>query len=109
MTDETINYEEGLRAFREKDYEKTYGILLCFAEQGDPEAQCIIGNLYDGGLGRPRNEEEAVKWYLKSSEQGYGVASNNLGTIALSHGDIERAREWYRKAAEQGFFGSPKL
>lgn len=109
MPDETITYAEGLQAFQEKDYEKAYRSLIGFAEQRNPEAQCIIGNLCEWGFGRPRDEEEAVKWYLKSSEQGYGVASNNLGTIALCHGEIERAREWYKKAEEQGFLGSPKL
>lgn len=107
MSDKTANYEEGLRAFHERDYQKAYRLLISFAEQGHAEAQCIIGNLHDMGLDRPRNEEEAVKWYTKSSEQGYGVASNNLGTIAAAHGDRAGAQRWYKKAEEQGFIGSP--
>jgi TPR repeat protein len=105
MTDKANNYEEGLQAFHEQDYEKAYCLLVSFAEQGHAEAQCIIGNLYDMGLGRPRNVEEARKWYLKSSAQGYGVASHNLGTMASVQNDLAGALRWYLKAEEQGFLG----
>jgi len=51
----------------------------------------------------------AVSWYKKSSAQGDGVASNNLGTIAHLQGRIDEARRWCRKATRQGFEHSPRL
>jgi TPR repeat protein len=70
--------------------------------------------MYDLGLGLESNALEAVKWYKKSSSQGYGVASNNLGTIYYSGREgIEmnraKANEWYQKAKEQGFMHSPDV
>jgi TPR repeat protein len=35
------------------------------------------------GLGLAHDPSEAVEWYKKSAEQGYGVASNNLAEIIL--------------------------
>ena len=79
--------------------------------EDDAEAQCIIGNMYQLRIGIEPSDtscSEAVKWYIKSAEQGYGVASNNLGEIfrAGSCGvaaDRTKAEKWYRKAREQEF------
>lgn len=106
------NLSAGLAAFEARNYTNAFELLMPLAEVGNAEAQCIIGNMYDLGLGTDSNTSEAVKWYQKSSEQGYGVASNNLGTIYHSgrEGIPEsktEAQKWYRKAREQGFMHSP--
>lgn len=98
----------GLAAFEAKDYTKAFRLLKPIADQGDAEAQCLIGNMYQLGLGLERDVLEAVKWYKKSAKQGYGVASNNLAEI-LMVGDQgvaiaqAEAEKWYQKAREQGF------
>jgi hypothetical protein len=65
--------------------------------------------LYEKGETCWENEdyEAAVKWYLKSAEQGYAEAQHDLGYcyqegVGISH-DSKEAVKWYRKAAEQGF------
>ena len=49
---------------------------------------------------------EAVKWYLKSAEQGNAIAQRFMGWhYAKGLGveeDLEEAVKWYRKSAEQG-------
>ena len=40
------------------------------AEQGDAEAQVILGYLYAVGDGIPENDAEAIKWFLLAAEQG---------------------------------------
>ena len=40
------------------------------AEQGDPQAQNLLGTLYDYGLGIPEDDDEALKWYRMSAAQG---------------------------------------
>ncbi|MEM7716245.1 MAG: tetratricopeptide repeat protein [Cyanobacteria bacterium P01_A01_bin.68] len=104
----------GLAAFEAKDYARAFELLKPFAEHGDAEVQCVIGSIYDLGLGLESNALEAIKWYKKSSEQGYGVASNNLGTIYhMGREGVEmnrtKASEWYQKAREQGFMHSPNI
>ena len=108
------NLSAGLAAFEAKKYAEAFKLLKPLAEQGDAEAQCIIGNMYDLGLGIESNVLEAVKWYKKSASQGYGVASNNLGTIYYSgkEGIVRnraKASEWYQKARQQGFLHSPNI
>jgi TPR repeat protein len=75
--------EKGLLAFEEKKYKETLILLKPLAEEGNPEAQCILGNIYHLGLGVNHNIKEAIKWYQKSAKQGYLIAENNLKTIYL--------------------------
>lgn len=102
------NLTAGLAAFEAEDYTNAFRLLKPIADQGDAEAQCIVANMYQLGLGLERDVLEAVRWYEKSAEQGYGVASNNLAGI-FTMGDqgiaIDRteAEKWYQKAKEQGF------
>ena len=108
------NLSAGLAAFEAEDYVKAFELLKPMGEKGNAEAQCLIGNMYDLGLGRESNALKAVKWYKKSAEQGYGVASNNLGTIYYSgrEGIVRnraKASEWYQKARQQGFLHSPDV
>jgi TPR repeat protein len=108
MPKKTKAYQDGLRAFEQKDYDKAFRLLIRYAEGGDSEAQAIIGNFHDLGLaGRLVDTNEAMKWYRRASAQGNGLASNNPGTIAFMQGDEEGAKRWYEKARAQGFAHSP--
>jgi TPR repeat protein len=104
------SYQKGVRAFRAKNYAAAHGLLLRFAEEGDDEAQTMIGSMYQLGLGGLQvDENEACKWYLLASEKGNGVASNNLGTMALMRGDSEEAERYYQTARNQGFLHTPLI
>ena len=100
------------------------------AEQGDPDAQSILGNMYRLGRGVPQDEAEAVRWYrlaaeqglagwqapslrsggtsqsLLAAKQGYALTQYNLGRMYfLGLGVLKNADEAvrrYRLAAEQG-------
>ena len=56
------------------------------SEHGNAKAQCEMGDSYRLGLGVPENGEEAVKWYRKSAEQGWKLASNQLGLCYPKNG-----------------------
>ena len=76
------------------------------AEQGNADAQNMLGNMYENGRGVTKDYAKAVEWYRKSAEQGYVYAQNNLGRM-YENGrgvskDYAKAVEWYRKSAEQG-------
>jgi len=79
---------------------------LTEAEQGQAEAQYILGYMYSEGLGATQDYKEAANWYRKAAEQGHAKAQFNLG-LMYSEGqgvttDYKEAANWYRKAAEQG-------
>jgi TPR repeat protein len=49
------------------------------------------------------DEEEAMKWWNKAAEQGYGPAFNSIGSrYEYDHKDYSEAVKWYRKGAEVG-------
>ena len=77
------------------------------AEQGDAEAQHVLGFSYQEGRdGLPQDYEKAAYWYRKAAEQGFAFAQSVLGLkYHIGEGveqNDEMAVEWYRKAAEQG-------
>lgn len=76
------------------------------AEQGDANAQLIMGVMYDQGEGVPQDDKEAVKWYKLAAEQGGAEAQYNLGMM-YDQGegapqDDNEAFKWYKLSAEQG-------
>lgn len=51
------------------------------AEQGDAEAQFILGSMYRDGQGVDKNLAETLKWWEKAAELGYVDAQFALGNI----------------------------
>lgn len=51
------------------------------AEQGDPEAQYMLGNIYAEGLGITQDNKQAVEWFRKAAEQRHKDAQYKLGTM----------------------------
>lgn len=76
------------------------------AEQGDANAQVILGNCYFYGDGVEQSYTEAVRWYLMATEQGNAAAKAWLGRCYAEglgvKQDDSKAVEFFRKAAEQG-------
>lgn len=74
--------------------------LLKKAYRGDKFAQYDVGFAY-----YHHNNEEALKWFMRSAYQGYPPAQNILG-IMFCNGegvakDAEEGLRWYEKAARQ--------
>ena len=44
------------------------------AQAGDDDAQFYLGALYSTGVGRPRSDEEAFRWFLRATNQGHSHA-----------------------------------
>jgi len=76
------------------------------AEQGNVEAQYILGNSYFTGQGEIQNYTKAAEWFNKAAEQEHKEAQFILGRWYFTgHGitqDYAKAVEWLEKAAEQG-------
>ncbi|MDR1382908.1 MAG: hypothetical protein LBJ67_03530 [Planctomycetaceae bacterium] len=82
--------------------EKGMKLLLKSAEQGNLDAQHILGVNYIVGQYIEENFEEGIKWLKKAAEQGHVLAQSSLG-LALFHRDkYDEAIKWLRKSAEQG-------
>ena len=72
------DFQDATDAYKRKDYETAYKLILPLAEQGNADAQFNLGLTYDNGRGVPQDYKEAVKWYRLSAEQGNASAQYNL-------------------------------
>ncbi|HEX5460406.1 MAG TPA: tetratricopeptide repeat protein [Steroidobacteraceae bacterium] len=75
-------------------------LLEAVSRHGDPWAGYALGNLYEAGLGVPRNAESAFRWYLWSAEWGDEFAQRKVANAYL-HGegtkrDVAEAAYWFR-------------
>ncbi|QPJ66097.1 MAG: sel1 repeat family protein [Candidatus Nitrohelix vancouverensis] len=76
------------------------------AEQGNAEAQFLLGSEYLDGVKLTLNYQEALKWYRLSAEQGDMTAQSALGLMYRNglgtEQDDVKSFTWYRRAARQG-------
>jgi len=96
---------KGLEAYKKRDFITTM-LELDFPEQGDPEAQMILGIMYRNGQGVQRNIKTALKWYKLAAEQGHAIAQSTLGGFyrngKVVAQDYKMALKWFTRAAKQG-------
>ena len=59
-----------MAAHRSGDYTTALRELRPFAEQGDADAQFVLGVMYGEGKGVTQNYKTALKWYGLSAKQG---------------------------------------
>jgi TPR repeat protein len=76
------------------------------AEQGNPQAQRKVGQVYYEGKGVQQDYRLAMHWFRLAAEQGDAEAQNGVGTL-YDNGkgvprDYQEAARWFRLAAEQG-------
>ena len=57
--------------FEKKNYEKAFEKCTQKAEQGDANAQTVLGFMYYEGDGIKQDKQKAVYWYTKAAEQGF--------------------------------------
>ncbi|NGZ07688.1 MAG: sel1 repeat family protein [Magnetococcales bacterium] len=61
--------EDGVWAFDNFSFTIAFQKLLPLAEQGDATAQALVGRMYHQGNGVAKNDQEAIKWLQKASQQ----------------------------------------
>lgn len=76
------------------------------AEQGNTEAQMILGQMYLEGDCVEKNVPEGIEWYSKAALQGHVTAMNKMGRLYFScesiQGDFDEAIQWFQMAADRG-------
>ena len=80
--------------------------LLPAAEQGDAEAQYLLGMIYHRGKAVLRDYRETAKWHRKAAQQGHAEAQAVLAALHYNGRGVAQdgreALQWSRKAAEMG-------
>ena len=100
--------DDAIACVENGEFRRALGLALPFAMRGDVKAQCLVGGLYQRGLGGELDIQAALNWLHQAGEQGCGLAWLNLSTLYLTGSEgiepsPERATEYRRRAIENGF------
>ncbi len=93
-------------AFQRGLYLSAFSLAIPRAEAGDTAAQTLIGLIYEGGYGVPRDFGEAVNWYQFAANGGDREAEFALGMMYLDGRGVEadhaKAADYLEQAAASG-------
>jgi len=100
------DFGKGMDAYESGDYKAALVEWTPLAEQGNADAQVMLGTMYELGEGVLMDAESAVKWYTLAAQQGQVDAQYAMGYL-YSQGegvptDAKTAAKWYTLAGEQG-------
>jgi TPR repeat protein len=80
--------------------------ILIAAENDNPQAQMVLGGMYEIGVGVARNNDKCAYWWQRASDNGHVNATKALGSMYFSGRgvpqDYAKAMQLYIKAAEGG-------
>ena len=100
------DYQDGINAYRERDFATALKEWMPLAEQGHAGAQLGVAFIYGAGRGVPKDVEEAARWFARAAAQNHPLGQYNMGYISENGEgvpqDIGLAFEWYAKASRQG-------
>ena len=94
--------EAGKRAYEQRDYTTALKELKRLAEQGNAEAQALLGLMYNLGRGVPLDVDQAMKWFKAAADQGNAEGQCRLGSLYLKT-DKAQGLRLLKLSAEQGF------
>ncbi len=104
--------ERARAEFDAQNYVESRQLLEPLAHNGNIDAQCMLANIYQLGLGIEADGAQAVRWYKRAADRGSALACNNLWCIYTSGcagvpADEREARRWYDEAKLRGFAHLP--
>ena len=98
--------DRAAEAMKLGDFKTALTELRPLAAKGDPNAQFLLGMLYDAGKGVPQDQKTAASWYRKAAEQKHQIAQLFLGVMLFAgqgvKQDYKEAARWLRAPAESG-------
>jgi TPR repeat protein len=98
--------EDGVAAYKTREFDKAVQLLKPLADKGVPEAQEKIGRLFERGMGLPKDFTQAEYWYRQAAEKGDPAAQARLGFMyRIGEGvtrDPKQAAKWYALSAAKG-------
>lgn len=98
--------EEGMDAYRAREFAKAAELWRPLADQGVAVAQYRLGILYAEGKGVEQNDATAFTWMQRAAAQGnadaqYDIGASYFGGIGVEKSEKEAAK-WFLRAANQG-------
>lgn len=98
--------DKARRAFAAGEYARVVEMLSDAKLQTLPEAQFMLGHLYESGSGVAMDRGTALAWYKRAGDAGHAEAQARVG-LAYEVGrgierDYSQALYWYQRAAAHG-------
>ncbi len=75
----SADFQKGLAAAKSGDFATALREWKPLAEQGNADAQSLLGAMYAEGNGVPRDYKAAVKWYRLAAKQVGGLCPRKSG------------------------------
>ena len=98
-----LTTDKAVKAMGKGDFELALKELRPLIEKNDPNAQFLMGMLYDAGKGVPQDQAIAASWYRKAAEQNHLMAQTFLGVFYYSgtgvEKDCKKAAHWLKAPA----------
>ncbi|NBR11903.1 MAG: sel1 repeat family protein [Alphaproteobacteria bacterium] len=78
----TTTLSDGVASYSQGNFAKAYKELKPLADDGEPTAQYMLGEMFRMGQGVKKDEPAAVKWYKKAAERRKPSFSHGIGNLA---------------------------
>ena len=95
-----------MEAYRDGRFSDALLVAKPLAEDGNVEAQLMLGSIYNNGEGVTPDTDEAARWFAMAAAQGNASAQYALGMMheyaGVSNAKPEEARRLFTDAARQG-------
>ena len=87
-------WEDGMAAYNRGDYVPAFQVFRGMANQGNAEAQRLLGQMYRRGQGVKRNSTRAFVWFNRAAAGGNARAHVELREMShtMTAAELSRAR-----------------
>jgi TPR repeat protein len=85
-------WEDGMAAYNRGDYVPAITVFRAMAEQGNAEAQGLLGVMYRRGQGVTRSSVRAFVWFSRAAARGNAKAKTELREVSQSMTPEELAK-----------------
>lgn len=100
------SYDYGFKMYKSGYYQKALEIWMPLANDGNVEAQHMIGMIYVSDQSAMKDYSKAMIWFRKAAQHGYVSSQYMIGYMyefgQNGRPDYSKALKWYLKAAENG-------
>jgi len=98
--------DDAVSLYDSGDHDAAFQAFSTLVAEGDAEAMCRIGRMYENGEGTAQNYSMALRWYRRAANQDHAEAHFNVGrmfenSIGVPR-DFKAAFEAYTAAADLG-------
>jgi TPR repeat protein len=108
--EKNMSSNEGLKAYRSKDFEKAFDIWSKEAEDNSDQAMTNLGLMYLKGDGVKKDLTLAKEWFEKALKYDNDSAAYNLALMYQAkigvEEDIDKAIEYFRRAVAKNHQGA---